>query len=88
VNKKLVIAGIVLLAVAKILILKFVLIDLPSYDKCTIALSSSTTRGLNVPGCTDVSVIPFVAGWVLLAVGAGLLIFGLKADSVPKSRLV
>ena len=86
-NKKLVAAGIILIAVAKIIILKYVLFDLPAHDRC-IAFTSSLPPGSGGPGCSEVSIIPFVAGWILVAAGAGILIYGLKADSIPKSRLV
>ena len=52
-NKKLVVVGLVLVAVAKILILKFVLFDLPAYDKCT-AIDSSISSGFGGQGCTEV----------------------------------
>lgn len=86
-NKILVVAGIIIVAVAKVLILKFVLFDLPAYDRC-LAYSSSLPAGSSAPGCAGVSFIPFIVGWILVAAGAGILIYGLKADSIPKSRLV
>jgi hypothetical protein len=86
-NKILVVAGIIIVAVAKVVILKFVLFDLPAYDRC-LAYGSSLLPGSSAPGCAEVSIIPFVVGWILVAAGAGVLIYGLKADSIPKSRLV
>ena len=86
-NKILVTAGFMLVAVTTFTIQKFVLIDLPAHDKC-IALTSSRPLCSGDPFCPEVSFIQFIVEWIIVATGATLLICGLKADSVPKSRLV
>jgi hypothetical protein len=79
-NKILVIVGIAIVAVGKVLILKFTLVDQPSYERCL----SSATSDLLTPtlACGSNPFIYFMIGWVIVAVGAVVLILGLKADDM------
>jgi hypothetical protein len=73
-----IIAGIAIVAVAKVTIIKSILIDQPAYEQC---LSSSL-----VLGCGTDPLIYFMIGWIITAVGAIVLIYGLRASRTTISR--
>lgn len=73
------ILGIAVLAVAKAIIVKFMLFDQPAYEKCISSLSNLPTPAL---ACGTDPVIYFIIGWVIVAAGGLTLIFGLKADDI------
>ena len=76
-NKIMVIAGIAIVAIAKAIILKFALIDQPSYERCLSAISNIPSPTL---ACGPDPFTYFIMGWIIVAAGAVILIFGLKAE--------
>ena len=71
-NKIIIIAGIVIVSIAKITVIKSILIDQPGYEWCLsgpLALASGTDP-LNY----------FMIGWIITAVGAIVLIYGLRTS--------
>lgn len=73
-----IIAGIAIVAVAKVTIIKSILIDQPAYEQC---LSSSLALGCGTDPFTY-----FMMGWIITAVGAIVLIYGLRASQAKISR--
>ena len=82
-NRIIVIVGIAIVAVAKAIILKFMLVDQPSYEKC---LSSISNLPIPALACGADPLSYFIIGWGIVAVGAAVLIFGLKTDQM-KTRI-
>jgi hypothetical protein len=76
-NRIIVIVGIAIVAIAKAIMLKFVIIDQPSYERC---LSSMSTMPSPTLACGADPFIYFIIGWVIVAAGAVILIFGLKVE--------
>jgi hypothetical protein len=74
-----VIVGIAIIVIAKVLTLKFILIDEPGYEKCLSSLSHSPSPAL---ACGSDPFSYFLIGWAIVAAGAAVLIFGLKADDL------
>jgi hypothetical protein len=74
-----VILGIMIVAIAKAIVLKFILIDQPLYEKCLSSISGLPNPALP---CGVDPFTYFIINWVVLAVGAIILIFGLKADNM------
>lgn len=67
-HKMLVIAGIILVAVSKVLILKS-LLDQGAYERCIEN---------NAAMCAPAPFPFFIYGWIITAAGAAVLIYGLK----------
>ena len=82
-NKIIVIAGIAIVAIAKAIILKFALADQPSYEKCLSSISNMRSPTL---ACGADPFAYFIMGWVIVAAGAVILIFGLKIED-SKTRI-
>ncbi len=74
-----VIIGIAIVAIAKAIVLKFILIDQPTYEKCLSSISNLPNPAL---ACGVDPFTYFIIGWAILAVGAVVLIFGLKAEDI------
>jgi hypothetical protein len=74
-----VIVGVAIVAIAKAIVLKFILIDQPLYDKCLSSISNLPNPAL---ACGVDPFTYFIIGWAVLAVGAIILIFGLKVDDM------
>jgi hypothetical protein len=72
-NKVLVFAGIAIVVISKVIVLKSMLVDLPAYQRC---LSDGPMRLSQLCG-TD-PIIYFVFGWFITVGGFILVIFGLK----------
>ena len=80
-------AGIGVIAVAKFFLAKYLFMDQPAYEKCLAGSSTSSTLSSQIiSACGSDPVIGLVIGWIILGVGATILILGLRADSIPKSR--
>jgi len=79
-NKVLIIAGIAIVAIAKATILKSILVDQPGYERC---LSGSVNPG--AAACGTDPLVYFMIGWIVTAVGAIVLIYGLRSgQKIPK----
>jgi hypothetical protein len=76
-NKVLVFAGIGVVAISKVIVLKSILVDSPAYQRC---LSDSTTV---IKACGIDPFAYFILGWFVTVAGFVLLIFGLK---MPATR--
>ena len=79
-NKVLVFAGIAVVVISKIIILKSMLVDSPAYQEC---LSDGHIRLAQACG-TDPFVY-FILGWLVTVGGFILVIFGLK---MPATRSI
>jgi hypothetical protein len=78
-NRTLVFAGIAIVAISKIIVLKSILIDSPVYQRCVSDESISVAQAC---GGTDPFVY-FILGWFVTVGGFILLVFGLK---MPATR--
>ncbi len=67
-HKPLLIAGIILVAVSKVLILKS-LFDQAAYENCIQS---------NASVCAQAPFPFYIYGWIITAVGAAIVIYGLK----------
>jgi hypothetical protein len=67
-HKPLLIAGIILVAVSKVLILKS-LFDQTAYENCIQS---------NAAVCAQAPFPFYIYGWIITAVGAAIVIYGLK----------
>ena len=76
-NRIIVIVGIAIVANAKAIMLKFVLIDQPAYERCLSSMSSMPSPSL---ACGADPFIFFITSWIIVAAGAVILIFGLKVE--------
>jgi hypothetical protein len=87
-NKVLIIAGIVVLAIAKAIIIKSALIDQPAYERCLSSSAGGIASNFNtiVPAgaCGTDPINYFIIAWIVVAAGGVLLIYGLKAASPRK----
>lgn len=79
-NKFLVFAGIAVVVISKVIVLKSMLVDLPTYQRC---VSEDTVRLAQLCG-TDPFVY-FILGWFVTVGGFILLVFGLK---MPATRSI
>lgn len=80
-HKILVIAGVILVAVSKILIFKS-LLEQGAYENC-IASNSNPVGAILCPPAP----FPFfIYGWIITAAGAAVLIYGLKYVSLKDLR--
>jgi hypothetical protein len=80
-NKTLVFAGIAIVAISKIIVLKSILIDSPVYQRC---VSDGPTSVAQACGGTDPFVY-FILGWFITVGGFILLVFGLKMPATRRS---
>jgi hypothetical protein len=88
-RRSIVLAGIAIVAIAKILIVKYLFFDQPAYEKCLAGNSPpGTISGQLLVSCGQDPILTLIIGWVVVAVGAVVLIMGLRADSIPRSRYV
>ena len=78
-NKTLILAGIVVVAISKGIILKSILVDSPSYQKCMsngpVVSQACVTDPFNY----------FILGWFVTVGGFVLLVFGLR---MPATRSI
>jgi hypothetical protein len=79
-NKALVFAGIALVAISKVTILKSILIDLPAYQRCVSDGPASLAQA-----CGTDPFAYFILGWFVTVGGFILLVFGLKMPSTRRS---
>jgi hypothetical protein len=71
-NKALVFAGIAIVAISKVIVLKSILIDTPAYQKCV-------SDGPNVAqACGTDPFAYFIIGWFVTLAGFILVVFGLR----------
>ncbi len=74
-NRVLVFAGIAVVAISKIIVLKSIIVDSLVYQRCVADESASVAQA--VCGGTDLFVY-FIIGWFITVGGFILLVFGLK----------
>ena len=79
-NKALVFAGIAIVVISKVIVLKSILMDSPVYQRC-VSDGSSIAQ---VCGGTDPFVY-FILGWFITVGGFILLIFGLRMPTTRRS---
>jgi hypothetical protein len=72
-NKVLAFAGIAVVVISKVIILKSMLVDLPAYQGC---LSDGPIR--LAQACSTDPFVYFILGWLVTVGGFILVIFGLK----------
>ncbi|HVX02888.1 MAG TPA: hypothetical protein VHA09_07010 [Nitrososphaera sp.] len=78
----LVIAGVILVAVSKILIFKS-LLEQSAYENCIANISNNPVGAILCPPAP----FPFfIYGWIITAAGAAVLIYGLKYVSLKDLR--
>jgi len=88
-KKSIVFAGIAIVAAAKFIIMKYLIFDQPSYEKCLSGASMpGTITGQLLSLCGSDPVMNLVIGWIAVGVRGAILILGLRADSIPKSKYV
>lgn len=75
-NKALVFAGIAIVTISKVIILKSILVDSPAYQGCLSAVAQ---------GCGTDPFAYFILGWFVTVGGFVLLVFGLK---MPAARSI
>jgi hypothetical protein len=80
-NKTLVFAGIAIVAISKIIVLKSILIDSPVYQRCVSDESTSVAQAV----CGIDPFVYFILGWFVTVGGFILLIFGLKMPATRRS---
>jgi hypothetical protein len=79
-NKLLVFAGIAVVVISKVIVIKSMLVDLPTYQRC---LSDGPIR--LAQSCGIDPFIYFIFGWFITVGGFILVIFGLK---MPATRSI
>jgi hypothetical protein len=79
-NKFLVFAGIAVVVISKVIVLKSILVDLPTYERC---LSEDSVR--LAQSCGTDPFVYFILGWFVTIGGFILLVFGLK---MPATRRI
>jgi hypothetical protein len=80
-NKTLVFAGIAVVVISKVIVLKSILVDSPVYQRC---VSDESTSVAQACGGTDPFVY-FILGWFVTVGGFILLVFGLKMPATRRS---
>jgi hypothetical protein len=78
-NKALVFAGIAIVAISKVIVLKSILVDSPAYLMC---MSDGQSRG---QACGTDPFTYFIFGWFVTVAGFILVVFGLK---MPATRSI
>ncbi len=78
-NKALVFAGVAVVVISKVIVLKSILIDSPAYQRC-VSDSSSMAQV-----CGTDPFVYFILGWFVTVAGFILLIFGLR---MPTTRSI
>lgn len=79
-NKALVFAGIAVVVISKVTILKSILIDSPAYQRCVSDGPASLAQA-----CGTDPFAYFILGWFVTVGGFVLLVFGLKMPSTSRS---
>jgi hypothetical protein len=79
-NKALVFAGIAVVVISKVIVLKSILIDSPVYQRCISDGSSSVAQV-----CGTDPFVYFILGWFVTVGGFILLIFGLRMPTTRRS---
>jgi hypothetical protein len=80
-NKALVFAGIAVVVISKVIVLKSILIDSPAYQRCLSDGSSTVAQA----ACGTDPFVYFIIGWFVTVGGFILLIFGLR---MPTTRSI
>jgi len=79
-NKALVFAGIAVVVISKVIVLKSILIDSSVYQRCVSDGSSVVTQV-----CGTDPFVYFILGWFVTVGGFILLIFGLRMPTTTRS---
>jgi hypothetical protein len=79
-NKALVFAGIAVVAISKVIVLKSILVDSSAYQRCMTNEHSSLAQS-----CGTDPFVYFILGWFVTVGGFTLLAFGLK---MPAARSI
>ncbi len=82
-NKTLIIAGIVVSAISKAIILKSILIDTPAYEECLSGPDFDAGAGV-IGTCGVDPLVYFAIGWLVTVAGFVLIVFGFKMPAVRK----
>jgi hypothetical protein len=80
-SKTLVFAGIAIVVISKVIVLKSILFDLPAYERC---MSGGPTLA-HVCGMDPF--VYFILGWFITAGGFILVIFGLKMPATTRRSI-
>jgi hypothetical protein len=78
-NKALVFAGIAVVAISKVIVLKSILVDSPVYQRC-ISDAPSVAQA-----CGTDPFVYFILGWFVTVGGFILLVFGIKMPATRRS---
>ena len=79
-NKALVFAGIAVVVISKVLVLKSILIDSPVYQRCVSDGSSGVAQVCGID-----PFVYFLLGWLVTVGGFILLIFGLRMPTTRRT---
>ncbi|MDQ3968079.1 MAG: hypothetical protein M3275_06755 [Thermoproteota archaeon] len=79
-NKALVFAGIAVVAISKVIVLKSILVDSSAYQRCVSNGHASLAQS-----CGTDPFVYFILGWFVTVGGFILLVFGLK---MPAARSI
>jgi hypothetical protein len=79
-NKALVFAGIAVVAISKVIVLKSILVDSSAYQRCMSNGYASLAQS-----CGTDPFVYFILGWFVTVGGFTLLVFGLK---MPAARSI
>jgi len=79
-NRALVFAGIAIVAISKVIVLKSILVDSPAYQRCVSDGPVSLAQA-----CGTDPFAYFILGWFVAIGGFILLIFGLKMPATRRS---
>lgn len=82
-NKILLIAGVVIVAFSKAVIVKSILVDQPLYEKCLSGEPFNSGASIPVLACGSDPFTYFILGWITTAVGAAVLILGIRHNTAP-----
>jgi hypothetical protein len=84
-NKAPIIAGIIVAAISKVIILKSVLIDAPAYEECISRHGFNLGASVPIWTCGPDPFIYFLIGWFITVGGFILIVFGLR---MPATRSI
>jgi hypothetical protein len=80
-NQALVFAGIAVVAISKVIVLKSILVDSSAYQRCVSNGHASLTQS-----CGTDPFLYFILGWFVTVGGFTLLVFGLKMPAARSIR--
>jgi len=81
-NKLILFAGIAVVVISKLVVLKSILIDSPVYQRC---ISDGPTNVVPAAACGTDPFVYFILGWIVTVGGFVLVVFGLR---MPATRSI